>query len=333
MKTSLAVLGIAALALVLPLPASAGGSADALSLVPADAATVGMVRIAEMRANPLCAQFISETDRIASGGEADSFLRDAGLKPADDVDLLVVALAPLAGKKQEVRALIAAEGRFDAGRLAAALEARGALKQTAPGGTYYRLPEKDTHCKVEGKDVRGAVAFVESRLLVAGTEDAVLQALADHARGSSGFRSGVGLGRQLERVDVNSTAWALVDAKQLAQDHRFGTRDTASSADSPAAGLAAAFKPVSCFAASVTFRGEELDFSATGVSTDEEALKLLEDTLRGVLAFWRLAVQEKNPDMVSAIRAFEVDRDDDSVTLAGTIPGDMIRRLIEKPAK
>ena len=52
---------------------------DALSLIPNDAVTVGVVRINEMRSSPLSSTLFEQTDKISSNGEAGQFLLDAGL--------------------------------------------------------------------------------------------------------------------------------------------------------------------------------------------------------------------------------------------------------------
>ncbi|MGE5346270.1 MAG: hypothetical protein ACM3JH_09970, partial [Acidithiobacillales bacterium] len=54
------------------------------------------------------------------------------------------------------------------------------------------------------------------------------------------------------------------------------------------------------------------------------------DAVRGVLAIWRMAAQEKHPDLVPVLRAFKVTEGKDSVTLAGTLPGASLRALTEK---
>ena len=76
MKRTLAVL--VALTL-LALPALAKD--DALSLVPANAVTVGMVKLADMRSSPLSSLLFEHTDKMTADGEAADFLADAGLSP------------------------------------------------------------------------------------------------------------------------------------------------------------------------------------------------------------------------------------------------------------
>ena len=72
---------------------------------------------------------------------------------------------------------------------------------------------------------------------------------------------------------------------------------------------------------------DALAIKATGLSADEETRQLLEDALRGVTAAWRLAAQDKHPELVATIRKFKVERDGEGVTISGTIPGDVIRSV------
>jgi len=64
--------------------------------------------------------------------------------------------------------------------------------------------------------------------------------------------------------------------------------------------------------------------------SDDETAGLMEDALRGVLAAWRLAAQEKSPETVSMLRKFAVTRDKSSVSISGTLPGAAVRALAEK---
>ncbi|HQR68830.1 MAG TPA: hypothetical protein PLB02_15685, partial [Thermoanaerobaculia bacterium] len=78
--------------------------------------------------------------------------------------------------------------------------------------------------------------------------------------------------------------------------------------------------------------GDALKVTATGVSGDAETRQNLEDAIRGILAVWRMAAQEKQPDLVPVLRAFKVTQGKDSVTLAGTLPGSVLRELQAKKA-
>lgn len=300
--------------------AAAAGSDEALALVPTDAASVGIVRLDALRANPLAARLFAETDDIATHGDAAKFMEETGLRPKQDVDLVVVAGLQPHESRAGMKGLVLFEGRFDPARLEAAMESRGAVRKRSPHGDYLSL---------EGRHQSGgqpaAVAFVSRRLLIAGSPAAVLRALADRAAGGSGFLRGEGIGRHLPRVPGDASAWAMVDATRypLASGRSHGSRN-----GDAAAALVGAMKSVSLFVFHATGRGDSVELSATGLSPDGETRELLEDALRGVVAMWRLAVHEKSPDLVPILRKFDIERDDEGVTISGTLPGSVVRKLV-----
>jgi len=310
----------AALAVASALAGPLAAGDDAFSLVPPDAAAVGMIRIADLRSSPLFERVFAETDRISGDAEAARFLEEVRLNPKQDVDLVVVAGSPKGASPG--RGFAAFEGRFDAAKLAAATASRGGAVKSVPGGDYYLLPG---HRREGSSRETGAVAFLSNRLIVAGNETSVVQALARRAAGGSGFASGAGLGASLSRVDTKASAWALVDvARMPARDRR---RDPAAHRGDASHAVVSAMSSVSLVALSATTDGDALMLSAMGVSDDAELRQDLEDAVRGVLAMWRMSVQEKQPDLVPVLRRFKVTEGRDSVTLSGTLPGPVIREL------
>ena len=88
-------------------------------------------------------------------------------------------------------------------------------------------------------------------------------------------------------------------------------------------------KSVTLFVFHATARGESVELSATGLSADAETRGLLEDALKGVVAMWRLAVHEKSPELVPILRRFEIDSDDEGVSITGTLPASFVRKMME----
>ncbi len=86
-------------------------------------------------------------------------------------------------------------------------------------------------------------------------------------------------------------------------------------------------KSVSLLAVQAVVHGDSVDLSATGLSSDAENRGLIADSLRGMLAMWRLAVAEKSPELVSVIRRFQIEDDAESVSIRGTLPGSFLRTL------
>jgi hypothetical protein len=310
----------AALAVTLAAP-GAFAKNDAMSLIPNDAVTVGVVRLADARTSPLSSLLFQQTDKMTTDGDAAQFLADAGLEPTKDVDVLVVSTSPRAALGREADVLVAAEGRFNIERLTSALVKRGAVKKSG----YYLLPKSEKSSDPDN----GAVAFLDSHLTVVGSEGAVTEAIASRAAGGTAFITASGLGRELARIDPKATAFALVDvprASRLTGGMNIGTSEHGKAVN-------AALKGVSTMAVWATDAGDSLKLGAFGLSTDTETLGLLEDTLRGALSAMRLAVSEKAPDLVTVLRRFTVARTNDSVTVSGSLPADTIKTFAAKAAQ
>jgi hypothetical protein len=312
---SVAVLTAATL---LALPAAAKD--DALSLVPANAATIGVVHLAAMRSSPLSSILFQHVDKMSADGEAEKFLLDAGLQPLQDVDTLVVATSPRTSLGSEADVLVIAEGRFQPERLAAALVARGAVKK----GAYIVFHESAR----SNEDESGAVAFLSSSLAIAGNERSVVNALAARAGGGTGFASRGIMATDLGRVAGDATAWAIIDVPRAARLAKAGNINTGNG--QAGATLQAALKSVSTVAVWAKDSGDKLQLGATGLSNDAETLELLEDALRGALAALRIAFTDKAPEMVPVLRRFNIDRESKSITVEGSIPAAMLRDLLAK---
>ena len=311
-----AVVSLAVLALALP----AFAKDDALALVPANAVTVGMVKLADMRTSPLSSLLFQHTDKMSTDGEAARFLDEAGLSPSKDVDVLVVATSPRTALGTEADVLVVAEGRFNVERLTNALVTRGATKK----GGYILFPNEEK----SDDHGPGAVAFPTPSLAIAGSERAVAAALAARTTGGTGFRTRGNLGADLNRVDATATAWALIDVTRAARLTNGGTINTGKGSSGDA--LQAALKTVSTLGVWAKDTGDALELGAFGLSSDAETLQLLEDTIRGGLSALRLAAREKAPDMVTVIRRFDVSRKNDAVLVEGSIPAAQLREMMAK---
>lgn len=299
---------------------------DALSLVPANAVTVGVVKLSDMRTSPLSGVLFQQTDKLSADGDAAKFMAEAGLAPTKDVDTLVVATAPRTSLGTEADVLVIAEGRFNPERLTNALVARGAVKKDG----YLLAPKKMHDDDDDGdgdSDGPGAIAFPSSKLTIIGTERAVIAALAARSNGGTGFPGTSAIGAQIGRIDTNATAWALVDvtrAQRLVGAPRVPGKEGSNEA------LTAALKTLSTVAVWATDSGDSLKLGAIGLSSDGETLALLEDTVRGALSALRLAVREKQPELVSVLRRFDVTRTDDSIKITGTIPAGTLHDIVAK---
>jgi hypothetical protein len=309
----------AAVAVLAMAPQTFAATHDALSLIPANATSVGMVRLADARNSPISRMLFAQTDKVSTDGDAAKFLHDAGLQPSKDIDVVVIASTPQGALSDEASVLVAAEGRFDVERLSGAIASRGATRKPTANGAYYLFPEKASDTN------RGAVAFISPTLAVAGTERAVAQALVDNAAGGTNFSTAGGLANEMSRIDPHATAWALVDVARASRMR--GAPHVPAQHNGSDQVIASALKSVSTVAISATDTGDSLKLSATGVSSDDDTRQLLEDTLRGMLSAWRLAVQDKSPQLVSVLRRFTVTNSANAVTISGTLTADNLKSL------
>jgi hypothetical protein len=291
---------------------------EALALVPADAATVAVMKWSELRQTPLGARVFRDLDHLSGDDDAARFLQETGLTPREDIDSVILAMTPGA-KGARDSGIVMFEGRFDLVRISKALESRKATLQSSPSGEYYRLDD--------GGDEKGAVALVNRGLIVCGNEASVVATLARReSGGGGGLTSGEGLGKHLARVDRDASAWALVDVARFPE----ARRSDAGEQGEPSHALFSAMKTVSIVALEATVKPDGVAFSATGLSTDAESRDLLEDALRGVLAMWRLSIQDKAPELVSVIRRFQIENDADGVSIRGLLPSGFLESLGER---
>lgn len=293
---------------------------DPLGLVPADAVTVGVVHWDALRSSPLAAKVLADVDHLSGDGDAARFMAETGLTPREDIDTIVIAMSGGAGARES--GVVLFEGRFDLARITKALTSRGAVRKASANGAgdYFQMNDKGS----SGEP--GAVALIHRGLILCGNESSVTAALARKENGGDGgLTSGQGLGRHLARIDKDASAWALVDVTRMPAAHPPGGDHEGE----PSEALFGAMKSVSVVALQATVHGDSVDVAATGLSSDAENRDLIADSLRGVLAMWRLAVSEKSPEMVPIIRRFQIDTDADGVSIRGTLPGSFLRSLSE----
>jgi len=252
---------VAAAILALALAPAAFAKNDAMSLIPNDSVSVGVVRLNDMRSSPLSAALFAQTAQMTNDDDAMKFLREAGFQPTKDIDVVVFATSPRTNLGSEADFLIAADGRFNVERLTSALVSRGAVKKSSAHGVYYAMPEKSS------KDHQGVVAFPDAHLALIGSEAAVIEALGSRAAGGTSFLTASGLGRDMVHVDPHATAFVLVDvprAQRITGAPKMSGHSTQSQA------LGSALKNVSTVAIWATDNGDSLKLSALGLSTDAE---------------------------------------------------------------
>lgn len=320
MKIGSKVTLAAAMSMALLSPTAIASTADRLlSLVPGDAVSVAVLRADDMRRSATAQTIFARMNAGGVGAEADRLLREAGLEPREDVDVVMIALSP-SSTPDRPRVLVAASGRFDPARLARAVESRGATRRTARGATYFLMPEE----RVQPGE-HPAVSFHDRTLVVAGTEDAVVPALDALRSGRNSF-AGSSLAGELFRIDRRASGWILFDVQRARTLGNLKAPGASPFGDQ----AFAAMKGISTVSFWVAETSEGVEFGSAAVTADAETRALVQDVLKGLLSSLRLAAAEKQPEMVKVIRRFEIASAGDAVTLTGSVPATLINTFVAR---
>jgi hypothetical protein len=290
-----------------------------LSLVPADAVSVGMLRVDDMRRSPTAQTMFTKMTAGGVNAEAERLLREAGLKPTEDVDLVLVTLSP-SSSPDRPRPLVAATGRFDPVRLGNVIASRGGMRRNLLGTTYFLAPENDVR-----PGEHPAFCFYDRGVVLAGTEDAVTAAIRTLRSGQNRFAT-TRLGREFDRIDPRASGWMLFDV-----DRARTIRNVKAPGAGPFGDQAyAALQNISTISLWVAETPAGIEFESAAITADDETRGLVADVLKGLLSSLRIAAQEKQPEMVSVIRRFDVDKTSDAVTLSGTVPAAQVNSFIAR---
>lgn len=176
------------------------GSSD-LAFIPGSAQVVGFADVRQLMDSNL-RHVLQPTapDATQTGTAAKNPLEEIGLNPETDIDSVVVAALPGATATENLPLLVA-RGRFDSGRIEAALRNAGA----APAD--YRSVRMVANDKL-------AVAFVETGLILVGQPAAVRLALDTKANASASVTADEAVMNLVHRVDSSNT-WVVANFEAL----------------------------------------------------------------------------------------------------------------------
>lgn len=315
MKRILIVLLLTALAAPAAL-AAPPTAAELLRLVPDGAQAVVAVDSAALRAHPLVQTWLLRQHAwAATDNDLERFLRDAGLDPVRDVDVIVVA-AVNAGDKTTGVALFA--GRYDPASLGAALVRRGARALAIAGTPGYQLPDS-------GCDGGRAVVLVQpsADLVVVGDQATVAQVLGEPHAVPSLVAAEIAAGR----LDTRAPFWmvANVPAKVHHQASEVSGRVHGEASDA-VRGVVLASGTVQRVMAQAHL-DDALRLSVAALADTPENAELLRDALKGALAVARLHAQDTAPDLVDVLRGVELNVDGTAVTGKGAISIALLEKL------
>jgi ADP-ribose pyrophosphatase YjhB (NUDIX family) len=285
--------------------------AEAL-ILPADARFVMGFDVKRFTASPFYARFASER------GMQPEALREleekTGLNPTRDIDQIVVAGSPAAGKSAPGLAMVF--GRFDTYKLGRAMETEGkVVGHNVDGVSVYGFKEDDAKSL--------AVAFLDQSHLLFGPRTEVEAAIASRTRGETPFRKNAALLALVEKVRPGSTFWMVGDQSLLA-----GMPTSV-----PAPGASADGATVQLPALKSLMVTGDLDpqvsLSVTGEAVDETAAKNLADVVRGFVALMSLQARQK-PELQQLASAVTVATEQTRVLISARVPYELLDALRAK---
>ncbi len=289
---------------------------ELLRLVPADARAVVAVDVAALRTEPLVQQWLLEHQETWSGVDDDAmrFLREAGLDPARDVDLMVFAVS---GSEEAPEPLALFAGRYDPATLGAALTARGAELVGVGSVTAYRVGDGD-------ETGHAALVRVTPGLVMVGTTTTLTAVYGP----TGGPVHVVAAETAAGHLDLAAPFWMAVAVPEGAADPPDHAKAMAEDSPEGRAMMAMASASTSIRRVAAWARlGEYLQVHGFATSTSEENAGLFRDAVKGALAAMRLAAQEREPQLVDVLRGVTVKAEGTGVAVTAELPVELLKQL------
>jgi hypothetical protein len=279
-------------------------------LLPADAKFVGGLDMKRFVESSFYAKYAKEK---TGTGRPDAFRQleeRTGLSPERDIETVVFAGSPGSGKE----GVVVATGRFDRAKISRLIE-------TEKKVTSKNLMGIAVYLFSEGSKGAGAVAFVDDRTLVLGTQASVEAAITSHSQGGKSLKSNATIMGLLERVRPDATFWMVGDQSVL--------ENLPKNVPNPGAGGGLISLPG---LKNLTVAGDMeplIAIEISGEANDEAAAKNLADVVRGFVALASLQANQK-PELKDLASAISVTTEAKNVRLNARVPYELLDAL-QKP--
>lgn len=287
------------------LQARTGEPAD-LSFVPSDATVVAFANVRSVMSSDLRQRLRQVMPDEGKG--RDTLKEETGIDVETDVDTVVGAFLPSSGSDRAPLAVI--RGRFDVARLEGLARTKGGVVEEYRGKRMVRAlgsPERS------GPHGPGALAFVETGLVMVGDEAAVKHAL-DQLAAKQNVTSNSEMMQLIQGVDTTSSAWVVGKADVLQNAARLPD------------GVAMQIPELEWFRASSHINGG-VTGTVTAEARDEQAAKNLRDVLQGFVALARMQASSK-PQFQSLIDSFQFGGGGRTVSVSFALSNDLIDQLV-----
>jgi hypothetical protein len=290
-----------------PLPA------EGLSL-PADARFVVGFEVKRLVDSPFYKKYSKQGARPEAFSELEA---KTGIVPERDLEQVFVVGRE--GNADSGLAMVL--GRFDRTKLMQAVEAKKdrVTWKAVAGNNVYLFSEG-------AKKGAAALAFLDDRTIVMGSQAGVEATVANHAGSKAGLGTNAELLRLLEQVKPGSAFWMVGDQSLLA--------NLPKAVPNPSGGGGSGSSVALPNLKSLLVTGElegALSLSVTGETTDEAAAKNLADLVRGFAALLQMQAAQK-PELKDLASAISVTTDGPRVLLSARFPYELLDAL-QPPAR
>lgn len=278
-------------------------------LLPADAKFVGGIDVKRFIQSPFYSKYAGPHAKARPEAFRD-LEEKTGLNPERDVDQVIFAGTP--GRTGRETSMVVALGRFDRAKISRwiEIEKQGVTSKNLQGVLVYLFSE--------GTRGASALAFLDDRTLVMGSQAAVEAAISSQSQGGRTLKQNATIMGLLERVRPDATFWAVGDQSVLDNMPKSVPAPGGSGSQITLPGLR-----------SLTVSGDVDPMVAveiTGEANDETAAKNLADVVRGFLALAALQANQK-PELKELASAVSVTTEAKQVRVNARLPYELLDSL------
>jgi hypothetical protein len=274
-------------------------SSNDLAFIPGTAQVVGFADVRHLMDSNLRHLLQPTVPTPADGAPAPKNpLEEIGLNPETDIDSVLVAALPGATSTDNLPLLVA-HGRFDAGRIEAALRNEGGTPSDYRG---IRMVAND----------KAAVAFIETGLILAGQPASVRLALDTKTSGTGSVTTDEAVMRLVHRVDSSNT-WVVANFEAL-------------QALKQLPGNVGAQLPAITWLAAGGEVSDGISARIYAEGRDEHAAKDLQDVVKGFVALARMQTGQEAA-VSELLNSIQLSGEGNTVTLSFAVPAQFFEKL------
>lgn len=288
---------------------SASDRPTELKFIPADAAVIAYADVQAIMNSELRLR-LKEIMPLHEKGQ-EEFHRETGINIETDIDYLIAAMSPPAGKTTPP-ALLVARGRFNTTQLESLARQHGGNVLEYRGKRLIATPNKDTN------SANGTLAFLEPGLVAVGESESVRKAIDAAASGTS-VTSNDEMMELVSDIERANNAWAV------------GRFDILASHANLPEQIARQMPAVKWFAAAGHINGG-LTGMLRAEARDDQAAEHLRNVVRGIMSLGQLQAQS-DPRAAAFVNSVQLTGTGKTVQVSFTVPTELLEMAVPKTRK